>query len=310
MNTQLFPASNQKIYKEQINELKQIANYVFEFIDVSSASRKDYTYRIDSFINFISSHGFHNNSLLDYKRELERRIDIRVSTKNKYFIASKIFLRELARLGKIPNDCSANVKGFKDYKKHKKFGLTGEEIQRVTGKLNELPTTKKNLRLKALIALLIFQGLRQIEILRLTIEDIDLNQGIIQIQGKGFMDKEPVYIHPATLKAIEQYVKIANIKSGYLFTSFSNRKSNGQLSHMSIFREVKSLFKELDINRTVHGFRHYYVTLLLEKLCDVNTVRKFTRHRSINTLLIYDDSLDLSHKKEKVFSCFENVALQ
>ncbi|MCU7490070.1 MAG: tyrosine-type recombinase/integrase [Ignavibacteria bacterium] len=308
MNTQL-PVDNKIIQREQIPELKQIANYVFGSIDISSTSRKDYSYRIESFIKFISSQGLHRNSLLDYKRELEKRIDLKVSTKNKFFVVGKIFLRELSRLGKIPIDYTANVKGFKDLKKHKKFGLTEEEIRRITGKLNDLPATKKTYRLKALLALLIFQGLRQIEILRLTIEDIDLRQGVIQIQGKGYQDKENIFIHPATAKAIGKYIEFANIKNGFLFTSFSNRKGTGQLSHTSLFREVKSLFRELDIDRTIHGFRHHYCTALLEQLGDVNTVRKFTRHRSVDTLIIYDDLLDLRNKKDKVFSCFENIAM-
>lgn len=309
MNTKLLSASNQIVHRELLNELKQIGNHVFNSIDVSSASRKDYTYRIDTFINFIARQGLHSNSLLDYKSELGKRIDIKVSTKNKYFIVAKIFLRELSRLGKIPIDYTTNVKGFKDYKKHKKFGLTEEEIQRITGKLKELPFTRKTYRLKALLALLIYQGLRQIEILRLTIDDIDLQQGVIQVQGKGFLDKESIYIHPSTAKAIGQYIQIGNIKSGHLFTSQSNRKSNGQLSHMSLFREIKSLFLELGIDRTIHGFRHHYCTTLLEQLRDVNTVRKFTRHRSVDTLIIYDDMLDIKNKKDKVFSCFENVSL-
>jgi integrase len=59
------------------------------------------------------------------------------------------------------------VRLFQRSKKHKREGVTEEEMARLTSYLRELPATPVNLRLKALVALLALQGLRQIEVQRL-----------------------------------------------------------------------------------------------------------------------------------------------
>jgi len=78
------------------------------------------------------------------------------------------------------------------------------------------------------------------------------------------------------------------------------------LNSITIKREFKALFKKLGINKTVHGFRHYFITRLLGEF-DVGTVRKFSRHKSLDMLIVYDDEVNLAEKKDKVFSCFSQV---
>ncbi|MEA1965386.1 MAG: tyrosine-type recombinase/integrase, partial [Candidatus Aerophobetes bacterium] len=151
------------------------------------------------------------------------------------------------------------------------------------------------------------QGLRQVEVVRLDVEDLDLVNGIAYIQGKGRDDKELIYLNPETVKALKKYIKICNIGSGALLKSLGNRK-NGKLNSITIKREFGALFKELGINKTVHGFRHYYITHLLRSF-DVGTVRKFSRHKSLDMLIVYDDEINLSEKKDKVFSCFKKIKI-
>lgn len=58
----------------------------------------------------------------------------------------------------------------------------------------------------------------------------------------------------------------------------------------------------------MHGFRHYFVTHLLKSF-DVGTVRKFSRHKSLDMLIVYDDEVNLAEKKDKIFACFEGVSV-
>jgi len=85
----------------------------------------------------------------------------------------------------------------------------------------------------------------------------------------------------------------------------SNNKSK-RLTSRAIKQEFGALFKELGISKTVHGFRHYFITHLLKSF-DVGTVRKFSRHKSLDMLIVYDDEINLSEKKDKVFSCFKEI---
>jgi integrase len=283
------------------------AHTLFDMLDVTESTRKDYKHRIGLFLGFVKEQSFHQNIFLEYKRYLESRTDLSVASKNKYLTTARIFLKELNRQGFIPADITQNIKSFPQIKKHKRSGLTEKEVQKITELLKELPDTSQNLRKKALFCLLTLQGLRQIEIARFDVEDIDFTSGTAYIQGKGQAEKELVHLAPPTTHALKKYLKTAIISSGAVFKSLGNRSSN-RLTTRTIEREFKSLFVMLGINKTVHGFRHYFITTLLEKM-EVRDVRKFSRHRSLEMLITYNDELDISRKSETVFSCFSHLEI-
>jgi len=92
-----------------------------------------------------------------------------------------------------------------------------------------------------------------------------------------------------------------------LFKSLGNIQST-RLSERTLKRDFEGLFRELNINKTIHGFRHYYITNLLQNF-EFSIVRKFSRHKSLDMLIVYDDELDLSEKKEKVFDGFSGLSV-
>lgn len=295
-----------KVYSEiPKDELIEKAQNYFDCLDVSPNTIKDYKSRIGFFVEYISSTGFNKNSFLHFKRSLAEREDMSVATKNKYLATSRIFLKELYRQEMIPVDITANVKSFSQSSKHKREGLTQVEVQKLVEIIHDLPNTKQNTRLKALFCLLTFQGLRQIEIVRLDVKDIDLVSKRAFVRGKGRDDKEVVHLIPETVKAIQMYIKKNRIGSGSLFKSLGNRKSR-RISTMTIKRELGALFEKAGVEKTVHGLRHYYVTTLLKKL-DVRDVRKFSRHRSLEMLIVYDDEIEMTHKASVVAKCFQNM---
>ncbi|OGG40581.1 hypothetical protein A2118_00900 [Candidatus Kaiserbacteria bacterium GWA2_50_9] len=279
---------------------------IFDGLDVSETTRKEYSARIGLFISYVHSRGFNQQSYLYFKRYLQGRTDYSVATKNKYLATASVFLRELTRRGKLPFDVTHGVKQFRQSKRHRRDGLSDKEIQLLGVKLKYLPDTPRNSRLRALFSLLAFQGLRQIEIVRLDVRDVDLNKGVVYIQGKGEDDKELVYLAPATTKALKEYLKAHKLTDGTLFRSMGNRKAE-RLSTMTIKREIGELLAELGIEKTVHGFRHFYVTELL-KTMNVRDVRKFSRHRSLEMLMVYDDEVSVKEKAQHVFKAMEQFA--
>ena len=291
---------NQEIISH--NSINKLVIDIFNSIDVSNATKKEYLNRIKLFIVFIKGKEINNNSFLEYKHYLRDRNDFATATKNKYLATSRVFLKELTRRGYIPVDITLNIKTFNQSKKHKIEGLKQAEIEHIVEELNRLPLTPKNARKKAFFCLLALQGLRQIEIIRLGFKDIDFVNKTILVKGKGMDDKEIVYLAPQTVKKLKDYIKISKIRSGSLFQSLGNRKRE-RLSTMTIKREMGELFEKIGISKTVHGFRHYFITKLLENL-DVRDARKFSRHKSLEMLIVYDDEIDLREKSSVVFECF------
>lgn len=279
---------------------------IFDGLDVSESTRREYVSRIGLFLSYAGEYGFNQQSYLTYKRYLEGRSDYAVSTKNKYLITARVFLREMVRRGILPIDVTQNIKLFRQSKRHRRQGLIDSEVKLLGAKIQSLPNTPRNSRLGALFSLLAFQGLRQIEIVRLDVEDIDLEKKTALILGKGEDDKELIYLTPATVKAVRGYIQLYNPKEA-LFSSMGNRKRD-RLSTRTIKREFQALFSQLGYEKTVHGFRHFYITELLKNM-DMRDVRKFSRHRSMEMLIIYDDEVSLKEKTAKVFQVMKQFDL-
>lgn len=289
------------------SDYSQLSQKVFSGLDLSTSTIKDYQYRIGQFLEYLNRNGFNHNTLLDYKRYLQG-LNYSVSTKNKYFISAKIFLRELYRLDYLSKDVTVNIKGFKQNHNHKKDGLNDDDISLIQNHCKSLPLTSENSRLKAIISLLLFQGLRQIEVSRLDVKDVDLQNKCAFIRGKSRDDKELIWLHPFTVKSIKDYLKSAKIYEGALFRSNSNFCKNHRLTTKSIRVILKALLDDLGIDGSTHGFRHFFTTKLIKSYKgELLTVSKYTRHRSIQMLEVYNDEVIRQEDLPRFYSVFNEL---
>lgn len=280
---------------------------IFDSLDITEDTKQDYLSRLPKFIGFIRRNGITRDLLLDYKKHLRERVDLSISTKNKQLAVARITLREMYRQGVISVDLSQGVKSFEQSNRHKVYGLTNDEVERVCDYLRDSEDNFSSIRLRAIIALLIFQGLRTIEICRLDVNDIDLVNSVALISGKGRDDKELIHLHPETTKALTAYLRSSYVKDGSLLYSLLGKRQYQRLTTRGLRMIVSNLFETLGIDRTVHGCRHYYVTKLIEAYkSDLTTVAKFTRHRSLETLNVYNDSVITKDNLPQYYSVFNS----
>lgn len=281
---------------------------VFGSLDLSEATRADYKYRIGEFLSFLRRSTFDRDSLLRFKGELSVRTDISVSTKNKYFATAKIFLKELNRKGLLPADITQNIKAFSQDKKHKRDGLSEADMTKVSEVVRNLPSTPYNARLKAIMSILTLQGLRQVEVTRLNVSDIDLVSKKALVQGKGRDDKELIDLHPSTVSAIRDYLRTNKIADGALFTSLSNNKAKQRLSTRGVRLIVKNFLNQLQIEKSTHGFRHYFTTTLIKNYKgNLLEVAAYTRHKSLEMLQVYNDAVKKETDLPRYYAAFGEV---
>ena len=293
----------QVIQNPQIN-----ARRVFDALDVNEATRADYKYRVGMFLDFVKNGGFNRNSFLEFKRHLASKPDFSVATKNKYLATAKIFLKELNRQGILSADITQNIKTFSQSKKHKREGLNDEEIMLLAEKMKQMSPTPHNTRLRAIFSLLALQGLRQAEIVRLDIKDIDIAGRLAFIQGKGRDDKESINLHPETARALKDYLRTAQISDGALFVSRSNNSRNHRLTTKALRTMVKDVLINLGIDKSPHGFRHYFTTTLIKTYKgDLLEVAQYTRHRSLEMLQVYNDNIKHKADLPRFYRAFRGV---
>lgn len=281
---------------------------LFANLDISENTRLEYGARIHLFIDFVQDRGFTKNSYLEYKRYLAIRTDLSISTKNKYLIVARVYCKELHRQGYLPVDITQNIKSFQQSRKHKRDGFSEKEVQKILVYLQSLPEAHATWRIKALLCLLILQGLRQIEIVRLNVGDLDLASQTAFVQGKGQDDKEIIDLHPVTVSALKESIRKYRVADGALFTSTSNNSKRQRLTTKSIRNLINPLLRSLEIDKTVHGFRHYFTTKLIQSYKgDLLTVSQYTRHKSLEMLQVYNDTIKHKADLPKYYETFSTI---
>lgn len=301
-----YPIADTKLSTET-DGLFLKAVQIFDDHDVSMNTRAEYKYRIKLFLKFSRERGRSEKSYLHYKEYLAQRTDFTASTKNKYLIVAKVFLVKLFLLGELKKDITRDIKKFSQGNKHTRTGLDETEVTTLMATIQQLPNTKYVSRLKALLALLAFQGLRQIEIVRLDFEDLDFLAATAMIQGKGRDDKELVALQPETILCLQTYVTTNKISSGPLFTSGEHGR---RLSTRMVRFIIQKTLRGFGIAKSTHGFRHYFTTQLIKNYkSSLLEVKKYTRHKNIDMLEVYNDNITDQADLPRFYKTFEHIKL-
>lgn len=278
---------------------------IFDTLDIQPSTKSEYQKRILKFLRFMETQTITRDLLLAYKQYLRDDNTLGVASKNKYLTTARIALREMYRQGLTPVDLSVGVSSFQQNIKHKVNGLTEEEVARICEYLQTQDGSFKSARLRALVSLLLFQGLRQIEICRLDFNDIDLASGTINVLGKGRNDKEHIHLHKTTIKALRSYSRASHTKYGPAFYSLNGRNKGQRLTTRGLRQIIQNLFNELGIEKTVHGSRHFFTTELIKHYkSDLTTVARFTRHNSLEMLTVYNDEIASENDAELLSKAF------
>lgn len=279
---------------------------IFNSLDISNNTKLEYLSRLSRFFKFASTQTIDRDLLLRYKQYLRDDNTLGISSKNKYLTTARIALRELYRQGLTSIDLSVGVSSFQQNNKHRVNGLNEEEVSRICDYLQKQDNSFKNIRLRAIVSLLFFQGLRQIEICRLNFDDIDLAKGVMKVLGKGRDDKEHIHLHPVSQKALKRYLRASHAKYGPTFYSLNGKDKGRRLTTRGLRQIIQNLFSALDIEKTVHGSRHFFTTKLIKYYkSDLTIVARFTRHNSLNTLQIYNDEIASESDSEQLAKAFQ-----
>lgn len=150
----------------------------------------------------------------------------------------------------------------------------------------------------AMLELLFATGLRISELCSLTPHEVDLENQIILIHGKGSKERLLQIENKSALRALHIYLKIffTQIHKCNLF--FVNRNGT-PLSDQSARRIINRYADLASVQQhiTPHMFRHTFATSLLDADVDIRYIQEFLGHSSISTTQIYTH-VSLAKQKE------------
>lgn len=267
------------------------------YMDVSNSSITTYNNKIKIFINYLQSKGITNptrQDILSFKKELETK-NYKPTYINSIIISIKQFFK-WTETEHIYENIAQNIKSNKISKDFKKDYLQPEQAKNLLNSIDR--TTKSGIRDYAIICLLLTTGLRTVEVVRASIDDVRLNNTVLYIQGKGRTDKnEYVKLAPQTAKALQEYLNTRKIDNTNkpLFCSDSNRNTSKPMTTRSISRIVKNHLINAGLNSarlTAHSLRHTTATLNLKAGGTLAETQQLLRHKNINTTMIYSHIID------------------
>jgi integrase/recombinase XerC len=150
----------------------------------------------------------------------------------------------------------------------------------------------KGMRDRALLRCLFDLGLRRAEVLRLDLEDLDMEAGTVAVLGKGRTDKVKLTLPPETKKALEAWIGVRGDAPGPLFCSMNRAKpGEGRLTAIGLYGMVRELGRKIGLKVWPHGLRHAAITGALDLTGgNVRAVQRFSRHRDVRILERYDDN--------------------
>ncbi|MGD9842420.1 MAG: site-specific tyrosine recombinase XerD [Steroidobacteraceae bacterium] len=166
--------------------------------------------------------------------------------------------------------------------------LTEEEVDA----LLEAPATKDPLgnRDRTMLEVLYATGLRVTELVNLKLSQVNLNQGVVRIIGKG--DRERLIpLGEESVKWLTQFVKGARMdillerQSDYVFPT----RRGDHMTRQAFWHIIKryALKGGIDKDLSPHTLRHAFATHLLNHGADLRVVQMLLGHSDLSTTQIY-----------------------
>ncbi|QQG34936.1 MAG: tyrosine-type recombinase/integrase [Deltaproteobacteria bacterium] len=147
-----------------------------------------------------------------------------------------------------------------------------------------IQASQKNLKHFTMLHILYATGIRISELLKITVNDVNLDKAYIKIHGKGNKERL-VPMNPKAITATKHYLKTNYIEKETLNLYSPIFKMQRQ-SFFKLFKKYANIAK---INKTIspHKIRHSFATHLFEKGADLKVIQSILGHNDLKTTEIY-----------------------
>jgi integrase/recombinase XerC len=202
--------------------------------------------------------------------------------------AVRSWCRFLCRNGTIQKNPADGLRGPKLERKLPHF-LNKADVHRLLAAPNA--ETGLGLRDRAILETLYSAGLRVSELVGLELDDLDLNDGVATVRGKGRRERLAL-IGDAAKQAITSWLDSRTVlldgigrRSSAVFLN----KNATRLSTRSVGRLLVKYLRRtgLDPRTTPHTLRHTFATHLLDAGADIRGVQELLGHKNLTTTQIY-----------------------
>jgi integrase/recombinase XerC len=228
--------------------------------------------------------------VLKYKAHLLQQ-GLKPATINRRLAAIKSLVKFARKVGK----CSYGLEDIDGEKNQSYRDTTGIGIDAFKRVLKQCDRSNlKGLRDYAVLHLLWSNALRRNELSSLDVRDFQPDDRTLAILGKGQAQRQIITISEATAQAILAWLNARKCldPNSPLFVAVSHNKRGHRLTGEALRQLVEKYCLQAGVTKKMspHRIRHSSITHALDETGDVRKVQKLSRHKKIETVMIYDDN--------------------
>ncbi len=236
---------------------------------------------------------FTTDDIRDYKTYLMEERELSQVSVSTYLTALRRFCQYLTDAGQLPKNPAKEVKGNRRPDSHSRSVLTETDIDQLLDVIGG--PTQIDKRDEAIIYLMLFAGLSEIEIVRADVEDLEqtLMGWFLRVQGKGRTVKDQqAPIDPPVLERLQAYLDTrGRVKpEDPLFVSHGHRSEGKRLNTRSVRSRINQHLKSAGVKRkgvTPHSLTHTAALIWLNQGMPIEDVKERMRHGTLDTTMIY-----------------------
>ncbi len=265
--------------------------YLSKELNYSENTIKNYEIDIISFDNYLSNKNKSFNALT--KQDL--RYYLKFLDKSKYsnktiarkLTSLRVYFNFLVEINAISYNIFNEIDNPKLEKKIPSY-LSYEDLSKLLDSVEI--DTNLGLRNKLIFELIYSSGLRISEVSNLEISQINLDDNIIKVMGKG--NKERIVYYGKRLEVLlKKYLQTSRgeLLNGKICSNLFINRFGTKLSVRMIDKILKKICDNISFKGKVsaHTIRHTFATHLLNSGADIKSVQELLGHESLSTTEIY-----------------------
>lgn len=267
-------------------EIKEYLDYLLVEKKLSINTLESYKCDLKYYLDYFKNKSIKKISKKDITKFIEslKDKDLNEKTINHIIGTVKSFHGYFSLYHDIPN-ITENIIRLKTKKTLPKV-LTIEEVELILDIDLKTPFDYRN---KAMLELMYSSGLRVSELLNLTVNDIDFENDLVKVFGKGSKERI-IPIGDYALKALSKYIceyrnALIKIPTDILFLNNHGKK----MSRSGFFKIINKIAVEKNIKKEIspHILRHSFATHMLECGADLRSIQELLGHENMSTTSIY-----------------------
>ena len=266
--------------------LSDFLSYLELDLNYSDNTIKSYDNDLTKFINYFEKRDVLKLNVQHIEKYVKTLEELAPSTVSHNISSIKSFYNYYLKINKINTNPSDAINQPK-LGRHLPTYLTEDEIDSLLDIKIETPFDARN---KAILELMYATGLRISEVVNLEFKNIDFEDCIVRVMGKGSKERI-VPINSIALDALDNYIKnyredlLKNDVNNYLFLNNHGK----QMTRQGVFKMLKSEVEKKNIKKDVspHTLRHTFATHLLDHGADLRIIQELLGHSDISTTQIY-----------------------